>query len=214
MMVEDKKPDFLELASKDSRGRGYLYFPGGSSKTDPGFPRASCTPVEMCVVDSNFPRASFPPGELFAERQDYVRRASLTGSPVCYWTVTGSLLFGSPHRLVQGSSCLTLFLPRWTDELEDIPVCGRWTSVRWQNVHSYLLVTFNYCFFSSDLISNRLVICRFEQCVIYSGTLAIVLFYCLVVARFLLSDVSSAMEQAGPSSASSAHLKERFYAFH
>ena len=160
------------------------------------------------MVDSNFPRASFPPGELCAERQDYIRRASLTGSPVCMGTVTGSLLFGSPRRLVRGSSCSTLFLPRWTDELEGIPVCGRWTSVRWQNVHAYLLVTFDYCFFSLDLSSNRLVLCRYGQCVIYPGT--IVLFYCLVVARFLLSDVSSAMEQAGPSSGSSALLDGTF----
>ena len=167
MMVEDKKPDFLELASKDSRGRGYGYSPGGSCKIDLGFPRASCTPVEMCAVDSNFPRATFPSGELCVERQDYIRRASLTGSPVCTRTVTGSLLFRSPNRLVRGSSCSMLFLPRWTDELEDIP-----------------------------------------------GTLAIVLFYCLVVARFMLSDVSSTMEQASPSSASSARLKERIYAFH
>ena len=35
-------------------------------------------------------------------------------------------------------------------------------------------------------------------------------FYYLVVARFLLSDVSSAMEQAGPSSASSAPLDGTF----
>ena len=45
---------------------------------------------------------------------------------------------------------------------------------------------------------------------IYPGTLTIVLFYCLVVARFLLSDVSSTMEQAGPSSASSAPLDGAF----
>ena len=127
----------------------------------------------MCVVDSNFPRASFSPGELCAERQDYIRRALLTGSPVCTRTVTGSLLFGSPHRLVRGSSCSTLFIPQWTDELENIPVCGRWTSVRWQNVHAYLLVTFDYCFFSSDVISNRLVLCQYGQCLIYPGTLAI-----------------------------------------
>ena len=36
------------------------------------------------------------------------------------------------------------------------------------------------------------------------------LFYCLVVARFLLSDVLSAMEHAGPSSASSAPLDGTF----
>ena len=59
MMVEDKKPDFLKLASKDSRGRGYGYSPGGSFKTDLGFPRASCTPVEMCTVDLNFPGRAF-----------------------------------------------------------------------------------------------------------------------------------------------------------
>ena len=99
IMVEDKMPDFLELASTDSQGCDYVYSLDGSSKTDLGFPRASCTPVEMCAVDSNFPRASctpvemcavdstfpqasFPPGEICVERQDYIRRASLTGSPV------------------------------------------------------------------------------------------------------------------------------------
>ena len=66
------------------------------------FPGRAVTPVEMCAVDSNFPRASFPPGEFCGERQDYIRRASLIGSPVCTRTVTGSLLFGSPHRLVRG----------------------------------------------------------------------------------------------------------------
>ena len=57
IMVEDKMPDFLELASTDSRGCDYS--PGGSSKTDLGFPQASCTPVEMCAVDSNFPGRAF-----------------------------------------------------------------------------------------------------------------------------------------------------------
>ena len=85
-------------------------------------------------------------------------------------------------------------------------------------------MTFDYCFFSSDFIpsfvlitaygilfdGNRFVLCRYRQCLISSGTLTIVLFYCLVVARFLLSDVSSAMEQAGPSSASSALLAGTF----
>ena len=106
----------------------------------------------------------------------------------------------------------------------DIPVSGRGTSVRWHNVHACLLVTFDYCFFSSDLITSiviitthgfffdcgRLVLCQYGQCLIYSGTLAIVLFYCLVVAWFLSSDVLSAMEQAGPSYASSAPLAGTF----
>ena len=56
-MVEDKMPDFLELASMDSRGCDYVYSPDGGSQTDLCFPRASCTPVEICAVDSKFPRA-------------------------------------------------------------------------------------------------------------------------------------------------------------
>ena len=129
MLVDDYQPDFprlqfppvgvevwpsisVTLASKDSRGHGCGYSPDVSSMTDLGFPRASCTPVEMCTVDSNVPRARFPPGELCAERRDYIRLASLTGSPVCTRTATGSLLFGSPHRLVRGSSCSALLFPR------------------------------------------------------------------------------------------------------
>ena len=92
--------------------------------TDLGFPRACCTPVEMCEVDSNLPWASFPPGELCTEGWDYIRLASLTGSPVCMRTVTGSLLFGSPPRLVRGSSCSALFFPRRVNEFEDIPASG------------------------------------------------------------------------------------------
>ena len=61
-------PDFLELANKDTPGRGYGYSPGGSSKTDLSFPRTSCTLVEMFAVVSKFPWASFPLGELCAER--------------------------------------------------------------------------------------------------------------------------------------------------
>ena len=183
----------------------------------------------MCAVDSNFPRMRFPPGELCAERRDYIRLASLTGSPVCTRTVTGSLLFGSPHRFVRGSSCSTLLFPRRIDEFEDIPVSGRRASFLWRNLCAYLLGTFDYCFFSSDIITSvliitthgflfdrhRFVLCRCGQCLNYPGILTwIVLFYCLVVARFLSSDGSSAMEQAGPSSASSARLQERFYAYH
>ena len=115
------------------------------------------------------------------------------GLPVCTRTVTGSLLFRSPHKLVWGSSCSTLFLHRWTDELEVFPVDGRWTRVRVQSVHAYLLVTFDYFFFSSGLIAGtviittgiifvrgRLVLCRYRHCLTYSGTLAFVLFCCLV----------------------------------
>ena len=102
-MAEDQKLHFLALACQDSRGRGYGYSPGGGSMTmtDLGFPRVSCSPVEIGAVDSKFPRSSFPLGELCAEQLDYIRRASRTGLPVCMWTVTGSLLFRSPHKLVR-----------------------------------------------------------------------------------------------------------------
>ena len=148
---------------------GYGYSPGESSMTDLGFPRPSCTPVEMCAVDLNFPRARFPPGERCAEGLNYIRRASWTGSPVCTWTVTGSLLFGSPHRRVQGSSCSALLFvsdvpavswcvilshcPWRFDEFKEIPVSGRKTSACWQDIHAHLLVTFDYYFFSSDIIT-------------------------------------------------------------
>ena len=193
---------------------------------DSNFPRVRCSPVEMCAVDSNFPRSSFPPGKLCAEQLDYIKRASRTGLPVFTRTVTGSLLFGSPHKLVRGYSCSTLFLHRWTDELEVFPVDGRWTWGRVQSVHAYLLVTFDCFFFSSGLIAgtvilmtgilfarDRLVLCRHRQCLTYSGSLVFVFLCCLVVAGFKSTDVSAAMEQAGPSSASSARLHERFYAF-
>ena len=240
IMVEDQKPDFLALARRGSQGRGYGYSPGRSSMTDLGFPwvscslaemctvdsnfpRVSCSPVEMCAVDSNFLRSSFSLGELCAERLDYIRRASVTGLPVNTQTVTGSLLFGSPHRLVWGASYSTLFLHRWTDELEVLPVGGRWTWVCVQSGHAYLFVTFDCFFFSSGLIDGtvitttgillahgRLVLCRYRQCLTYSGTLAFVFFCCLVLAGFWSSDVSAAMEQAGPSSASSASLAGTF----
>ena len=88
--------------------------------TDLGFPRVSCSPVEMCAFDSNFPRVSCSPVEMCAiysnfpwssfppELVDYIKLASRTGLPVCTRTVTGSLFFGSPHKLVRGSSCSTV----------------------------------------------------------------------------------------------------------
>ena len=68
------------------------------------FSNIDFTPGECGVVELDFRRASFPPGKNGAEECDYIRPAPLAGSSVCAPTVTGSLLFGSPHRLVQ--SCL------------------------------------------------------------------------------------------------------------
>ena len=89
--------------SDNSRRRGSAgngHSPGVDSMTVMGFPRVSYTPGEMGAAELDFPRASFPPGESCVEEQDYTRTTLLAGSPVCAWTVTGSLLFGSPHRRV------------------------------------------------------------------------------------------------------------------
>ena len=94
---------------------------------DQGFPRSSYTPGEMCVAEFDFPRVSFPPGERCPEELEYIR---LARSPVCAWIVTGSLLFGSPHRRVQGcfrsavGLCYNSLgkLSQWTRPVEILPV--------------------------------------------------------------------------------------------
>ena len=85
------------------------------------------SPGKKSITDLGFPRASFPPGESCAEELDYIRLASLAASSVCAWTVTGSLLFGSPHRRVRGCSRSTLLLLRLMlfDGLDEVPVSGR-----------------------------------------------------------------------------------------
>ena len=104
--MEDKKPDFLELTSRDSRGRSYGDSPGESSKSSKialGFPRASCTPVEMCAVDSNFPPASFPLGELCAERQDYIQPSGC----VCWGSLIQCDMYRHMARVLKefGDTC-------------------------------------------------------------------------------------------------------------
>ena len=87
---------------------GNGHSPGENCTTDLGLPWASHTPGEKCAAELDFPRASLTPGESCAEELGYIRLASLAGSPVCAGTVTGSLLFGSPHRRVRGCSRSTL----------------------------------------------------------------------------------------------------------
>ena len=69
-----------------------------------GFSNIDFAPGEYGAVELDFRQASFPPGENGVEESDYIRPAPLAGPSVCTRTVTGSLLFGSPHRLVR--SCL------------------------------------------------------------------------------------------------------------
>ena len=120
----------VALMSDNSRKRGSAgngHSPGVDSMTVMGFPRMSSTPGEICTVELDFPWASFPPGKSCAEERDYIKPTLLAGSPVCAWTVTGSLLFGSPHRHVRGCFRLTfLFLLR----IDGLDVFRRSTNVQ------------------------------------------------------------------------------------
>ena len=61
---------------------------------------------ECGAVELDFRRASFLPDESGTEECDYIRPARFAGSSVCARMVTGSLLFGSPHRLCMELSLL------------------------------------------------------------------------------------------------------------
>ena len=80
-----------------------------------GFSNIDFAPGKDGAVELDFRRASFPPGENGAEECDYIRPASLAGPSVCARTVTGSRLFGSPHRLVRSCLCSAVLSLRWID---------------------------------------------------------------------------------------------------
>ena len=99
-----------------------------------GFPQIDSAAVDcdtgaVELDDLIFRRMSFPPGELSAGRDgDYIWLALLAGLSVRTRSVTGSLLFGSPHRL--GRSCLWLaaLSLRWIGSA-DVPLCHHLLSV-------------------------------------------------------------------------------------
>ena len=91
-----------------------------------GFPQIDSAAVGCGTVeldDLTFRWRSFPPDEFSAGRKrDYIWLAPLAGSSVCARTVTGSLLFGSSHRLVRsclGSAGISL---HWLESV-DVPQC-------------------------------------------------------------------------------------------
>ena len=165
-----------------------------------GFPRNSSTPGEMCAVELDFPRSSFPPGESCAEERDYIRPIWLAGSLVCAWTVTGSLLFGSPHILVRSCFRLAVLFLRRMDGLDifrkstDVPqnhllatIVSRFTpdiflsAAHWKRLGQYLIPPWNF-------VRIVLILC----------------FICKVLTeRFMASSRSPDMDQAGPSYAPS-----------
>ena len=83
-----------------------------------GFSQIDSVQSECGAVELDFRRASFPLGESGAEECEYIRPAPLAGSSVCVRTVTGSLLFGSPHRLAWSCLCWAILSLQWIDDLE------------------------------------------------------------------------------------------------
>ena len=97
-------------------------------RTVRSFPQIDSTADDCGVAELDFRRTSFPPDEFSAGREcDYIWLAPLAGSSVCARTVTGSRLFGSPHRLVRSCLCSAVLSLRWIDgrviskESTDIP---------------------------------------------------------------------------------------------
>ena len=83
-----------------------------------GFSSIDFTPGEYGAVELDFRRARFPLGENGAEECDYIRPAPFSGPSVCARTVTGSLLLGSPHRLVRSCLHSVVLSLRWTDDVD------------------------------------------------------------------------------------------------
>ena len=80
-------------------------------------------PIEHSVLEKPLDGGPLVPGESCADTQDYIKPTWLAGSPVCAWTVTGSLLFGSPHRRIQGCFRATLLSLLRFDGLARVVAC-------------------------------------------------------------------------------------------
>ena len=88
-------------------GCRFSTLPGGGGALR--FGRALCKRMRGCAGNGHSPcetqdvrKLGVPPGEKCAEYSGYVRPDSVVASPVHVWSVTGSLLFGSPLRRVWG----------------------------------------------------------------------------------------------------------------
>ena len=192
------------------------------SRTVLGFPQNDSSPGESGTVELDLPQASFPPGEGGAEDWDYIRPAWLAGSSVCARTVTGSLLFGSPHRFVRSCLRSAVFSLRWIDDLDifrrstDIPqnhnlvtVISRLTPDICLSAWT-VLISPSWCGEIRDSAHWK----RLGQYLIPLDFVRIVLilcYFCRVFAtRFMASGRSPDMDQAGPSYAPSDPLLGTF----
>ena len=87
-----------------------------------GFPQIDSAAVDCGAVELDdliFRRMSFPPDDLSTGRDgDYIWLALLTGLSVRTRSVTGSLRFGSPHRLVCSCFCSTIISLCWIESVD------------------------------------------------------------------------------------------------
>ena len=119
-----------ELCAMDVKFMPVMNFPQTSSnpgeigavelgyRTVMGFSQIDSALSECSAVELDFRPASFPPGESGEKDCDYIRPAWLAGSSVCARMVTGSLLFGSPHRLVWSGLCSAVLSLQWSDNVD------------------------------------------------------------------------------------------------
>ena len=135
------------------------------------------------------------------EECDYIRPAPLAGLSVCARTVTGSLLFRSPHRLVWSCLCSAVLSLQWIDDLEisrertDIP----------QNHHLGTVVSR----ITPDICLSVWTV-RLGMYLVPLDFVRIVLIFCyfyrVSVAQFMASSGSPDMDQACPDYAPSDPL--------
>ena len=178
-----------------------------------GFSNIDFTPGECGAVELDFRRVSFPPGENGAEECDYIRPAPLAGSSVCARTVTGSLLFGSPHRLVRSCLYSVVLSLRWTDDLD---ISRESTGIP-QNHHFGTVVsriTPDICISVWTVRVEIYLVPLNEELNYATIVLLLCYFYRAFAARAMASGRSSDMDQAGPSYAPSDPLPGHFSAFH
>ena len=132
-----------------------------------------CTQMRGCAGNGHSPgetqdarKVDSSPGERCAEEPGYIRPVSVSGPPVYAWVVTGSLLFGSPPRRVQG-----LLRPPLRCQLRfEVPAVFRWARV------IDTLTTSRPCrrcsFSPRDLPWIVLVVVWFSCCVVWWSTMS------------------------------------------
>ena len=141
---------------------------------------------------------------------DYIRPAPLAGSSVCARTVTGSLLFGYPHRLVWSCLSSVVLSLRWTNDLD---ISRESTGIP-QNHHCGTVVsgiTPDICISVWTVIVEIYLVPLNAELNYATIVLLLCYFYRAFAARAMASGRSFDMDQAGPSYAPSDPLPGTFF---